>query len=200
MCAPNMVPDWSSFVVQFAIGAALTIGLFLIDWRARKRDEKRSEQFQTQTKNVLNRIEELSNKIHTLTMGIKESLESGEPVKFSQTVEEESKRVIIGAFREFVERWKRYKSMSEYDQSQNRQELQSIAISLADHIIGEASEYSDFLDPNFKREALTKAGFIRTFGEHQIITIGREPWDEMMKKGDLAAYQSEAFLGAFPAK
>lgn len=114
-----------------------------------------------------------------------------------ESVGDESKRAIIGAFREFVRRWTRYKSMNEYDQFQTREELQSIAISLADRIIAEASEYSDFLDSNLKREALAKAESIRAFGEYQILTIGRQPWDEMIKKGDDAAYQSKAFLGYF---
>jgi hypothetical protein len=41
------------------------------------------------------------------------------------------------------------------------------------------------------------ANMIRTLGEHQIITVGKTPWDELFEKGNLAWQRANAFLNYF---
>jgi hypothetical protein len=197
----NWIFDWIfdnyQFVAEVTIGAALAIGLFLIDWRSKKREASREEGFRETTNRLLQDIQNVSGEAKAIALGIKNALETSQLHSFTEPVANQASRTITGAVREFVAQWERFTRMTELDQVYNRVGMQRRALQVADRMISEASNYKEFLDADFHREAMENANLIRTLGEHQIITIGKTPWDELFEKGNLASQRANAFLNYF---
>jgi hypothetical protein len=193
----NWILDNYQFVAEIAIGAGLAIGLFFIDRRSQKREAAREEAFRETTSRLLQDIQNVSGEVKAIALGIKNALETSQVRSFTEPVANQASRTISGAAREFVVLWDRFSHMHELDQVHNRVGMQRRAVELADRMISEASNYKDFLDVDFYREAIENANLIRKLGEHKIITVGKTPWDELFEKGNLAWQRANAFLNYF---
>lgn len=194
---PNWILDNYQFVAEVTIGAALAIGLFLIDWRSKKREAAREEGFRETTNRLLQDIQNVSSEAKAIALGIRNALETSQLHSFTEPVGNQASRTISGAAREFVAQWDRFSHMTQLDQVHNRVGIQRRALQLADRMMSEASNYKDFLDADFHREAMESANLIRTLGEHKIMTVGKTPWDELFEKGNLASQRTNAFLNYF---